>query len=502
MSKEVNEERAPQTVTDVKEMLTKHSNGEIQRTIQNCITILQNDHVLADAPDNRYSTWRKLWVALAESEKQLGLNITDAQIEELKAHIYDIDYEKEAEYESKLRHDVMAHIYAYGDVCPDARAIIHLGATSCYVTDNADILLMREGLCEIRTLLVNAIAAVSDFAEKYKGLPILAYTHFQAAQPTTLGKRATLWLNDLVEDLKRLDFELGNLKFFGCKGTTGTGASFLQLFDDEEKVFALEKLIAEKFGFTEVVPVSGQTYSRKIDAYVLDVLSDIAQSAAKFSSDIRLMCHMKEVDEPFETKQIGSSAMAYKKNPMRSERVASLARYVMIDALNPAITEAQQWLERTLDDSANKRISVPEAFLATSGILNLYINVISGLRVYDKVIKKNLDRELPFMATENILMYLVEEKGFDRQVAHEKIRVHSIAAGEHVKVEGGDNDLLSRLIGDRELGLSAEEIEKICDAHGFCGLAEKQTEIFLAKVRKDVLEKNSDLLGVEAQVKV
>lgn len=454
------------------------------------------------SPDNRYSTWRKLWVALAESEKQLGLNITDAQIEELKAHIYDIDYEKEAEYESKLRHDVMAHIYAYGDVCPDARAIIHLGATSCYVTDNADILLMREGLCEIRTLLVNAIAAVSDFAEKYKGLPILAYTHFQAAQPTTLGKRATLWLNDLVEDLKRLDFELGNLKFFGCKGTTGTGASFLQLFDDEEKVFALEKLIAEKFGFTEVVPVSGQTYSRKIDAYVLDVLSDIAQSAAKFSSDIRLMCHMKEVDEPFETKQIGSSAMAYKKNPMRSERVASLARYVMIDALNPAITEAQQWLERTLDDSANKRISVPEAFLATSGILNLYINVISGLRVYDKVIKKNLDRELPFMATENILMYLVEEKGFDRQVAHEKIRVHSIAAGEHVKVEGGDNDLLSRLIGDKELGLTAEEIEKICDAHGFCGLAEKQTEIFLAKVRKDVLEKNSDLLGVEAQVKV
>lgn len=454
------------------------------------------------SPDNRYSTWRKLWVALAESEKQLGLNITDAQIEELKAHIYDIDYEKEAEYESKLRHDVMAHIYAYGDVCPDARAIIHLGATSCYVTDNADILLMREGLCEIRTLLVNAIAAVSDFAEKYKGLPILAYTHFQAAQPTTLGKRATLWLNDLVEDLKRLDFELGNLKFFGCKGTTGTGASFLQLFDDEEKVFALEKLIAEKFGFTEVVPVSGQTYSRKIDAYVLDVLSDIAQSAAKFSSDIRLMCHMKEVDEPFETKQIGSSAMAYKKNPMRSERVASLARYVMIDALNPAITEAQQWLERTLDDSANKRISVPEAFLATSGILNLYINVISGLRVYDKVIKKNLDRELPFMATENILMYLVEEKGFDRQVAHEKIRVHSIAAGEHVKVEGGDNDLLTRLIGDRELGLTAEEIEKICDAHGFCGLAEKQTEIFLAKVRKDVLEKNSDLLGVEAQVKV
>lgn len=454
------------------------------------------------SPDNRYSTWRKLWVALAESEKQLGLNITDAQIEELKAHIYDIDYEKEAEYESKLRHDVMAHIYAYGDVCPDARAIIHLGATSCYVTDNADILLMREGLCEIRTLLVNAIAAVSDFAEKYKGLPILAYTHFQAAQPTTLGKRATLWLNDLVEDLKRLDFELGNLKFFGCKGTTGTGASFLQLFDDEEKVFALEKLIAEKFGFTEVVPVSGQTYSRKIDAYVLDVLSDIAQSAAKFSSDIRLMCHMKEVDEPFETKQIGSSAMAYKKNPMRSERVASLARYVMIDALNPAITEAQQWLERTLDDSANKRISVPEAFLATSGILNLYINVISGLRVYDKVIKKNLDRELPFMATENILMYLVEVKGFDRQVAHEKIRVHSIAAGEHVKVEGGDNDLLSRLIGDKELGLTAEEIEKICDAHGFCGLAEKQTEIFLAKVRKDVLEKNSDLLGVEAQVKV
>ena len=452
--------------------------------------------------DNRYSTWRKLWIALAESEKELGLSISDEQISEMKKHIYDIDYEKENEYEKKLRHDVMAHIYAFGDLCPKARPIIHLGATSCFVTDNADVLLIREGLLEIKALLVNAIDAACCFADKYKDLPILAYTHFQAAQPTTLGKRATLWINDLVEDLKRFDFELDNLAFFGCKGTTGTGASFLQLFDDEDKVFKLERLIAEKFGFKKVVPVSGQTYSRKIDAYVLDVLSDIAQSAAKFSSDIRLMCHMKEVDEPFETKQIGSSAMAYKKNPMRSERVASLARYVMIDALNPAITEAQQWLERTLDDSANKRISVPEAFLATSGILNLYINVISGLRVYDKVIKKNLDRELPFMATENILMYLVEEKGFDRQVAHEKIRVHSIAAGEHVKVEGGDNDLLSRLIGDRELGLTAEEIEKICDAHGFCGLAEKQTEIFLAKVRKDVLEKNSDLLGVEAQVKV
>lgn len=452
--------------------------------------------------DNRYSTWRKLWIALAESEKELGLSISDEQISEMKKHIYDIDYEKENEYEKKLRHDVMAHIYAFGDLCPKARPIIHLGATSCFVTDNADILLIREGLLEIKALLVNAIDAACCFADKYKDLPILAYTHFQAAQPTTLGKRATLWVNDLVEDLKRLDFELDNLAFFGCKGTTGTGASFLQLFNDEEKVFNLEKLIAAKFGFTEVIPVSGQTYSRKIDSFVLNTLSCIAQSAAKFSSDVRLMCHMKEVDEPFETNQIGSSAMAYKKNPMRSERIASLARYVMIDALNPAITEAQQWLERTLDDSANKRISVPEAFLATSGILNLYINVISGLRVYEKVIKKNLDRELPFMATENILMYLVEEKGFDRQVAHEIIRVHSVAAGEHVKVEGGDNDLLDRLSGDERLGLTKEEIAKICDAHGFSGLAEKQTEKFLAFVKKEVLDKNAELLGFEAQVTV
>lgn len=454
------------------------------------------------SPDNRYSTWRKLWVALAESERELGLNITTGQIDELKAHIYDINYDAESKYERELRHDVMAHVYAYGDLCPNARPIIHLGATSCYVTDNADILLLREGLTEIKTLLVNAIAAVADFAEKYKGLPVLAYTHFQAAQPTTLGKRATLWLNDLVEDLRRLDFELDNLKFFGCKGTTGTGASFLQLFNDENKVFDLEKLIAAKFGFTKIVPVSGQTYSRKIDSFALNVLSDIAQSAAKFSSDVRLMCHMKEVDEPFENKQIGSSAMAYKKNPMRSERIASLARYVIIDALNPAVTEAQQWLERTLDDSANKRISIPEAFLATSGILNLYINVISGLRVYDKVIKKNLDRELPFMATENVLMYLVEEKGFDRQEAHEKIRVHSIAAGERVKVEGGDNDLIDRLVADKDLKLTREEIEKVCDAHGFCGLAERQTEIFLAGVKAEVLDKNAGLLGVQAQVNV
>ncbi len=453
--------------------------------------------------DNRYSTWRKLWVALAESEKESGLDfITDEQIAEMKAHLYDIDYEKENEYERSLRHDVMAHIYAYGDVCPGARGIIHLGATSCYVTDNADILLMREGLNEIRALLINAIKAVSDFAGKYKALPILAYTHFQAAQPTTLGKRATLWLNDLVEDLKRVDYELANLKFFGCKGTTGTGASFLQLFKDEEKVFNLEKLIAAKFGFNDIVPVSGQTYSRKIDSYVLNVLSAIAQSAAKFSSDIRLMCHMKEVDEPFESKQIGSSAMAYKRNPMRSERIASLARYVMIDSLNPAITEAQQWLERTLDDSANKRISVPEAFLATSGILNLYINVISGLNVYEKVIAKNLNRELPFMATENILMYLVEDKGFDRQWAHEKIRMHSVAAGNNVKIEGGENDLISRLVGDKELSLTEDEVTKIFDARGFCGLAEKQTEEFLDYVNNEILVKNADVLGIKAEVNV
>lgn len=454
------------------------------------------------SPDNRYSTWRKLWVALAESEKELGLNITDEQIAEMKSHIYDIDYEKEAEYEKQLRHDVMAHIYTYGDSCPTARGIIHLGATSCYVTDNADTLLMKEGLEAVKALLVNAIKAVYDFANKYKSLPVLAYTHFQAAQPTTLGKRATLWLNDLAEDYKRVEWEIENLKFFGCKGTTGTGASFLQLFGDEEKVFELEKLIAKKFGFKKIVPVSGQTYSRKTDSFILNVLSGIAQSAAKFSSDIRLMCHMKEVDEPFETKQIGSSAMAYKKNPMRSERIASLARYVMVDALNPAITEAQQWLERTLDDSANKRISVPEAFLATSGILNLYVNVISGLNVYPKVIKKNLDAELPFMATENILMYLVEEKGFDRQWTHEKIRVHSIEAGYNVKVNGGDNDLIDRLLKDDELKLTREEIDKIFDAKGFCGLAEKQTEKFLSEVKNEIIDKNAGLLGLKAEVNV
>lgn len=454
------------------------------------------------SPDNRYSTWRKLWVALAESEKELGLNITDEQIAEMKSHIYDIDYEKEAEYERQLRHDVMAHIYTYGDSCLTARGIIHLGATSCYVTDNADTLLMKEGLEAVKALLVNAIKAVYDFADKYKSLPVLAYTHFQAAQPTTLGKRATLWLNDLAEDYKRVEWEIENLKFFGCKGTTGTGASFLQLFGDEEKVFELEKLIAKKFGFKKIVPVSGQTYSRKTDSFILNVLSGIAQSAAKFSSDIRLMCHMKEVDEPFETKQIGSSAMAYKKNPMRSERIASLARYVMVDALNPAITEAQQWLERTLDDSANKRISVPEAFLATSGILNLYVNVISGLNVYPKVIKKNLDAELPFMATENILMYLVEEKGFDRQWTHEKIRVHSIEAGYNVKVNGGDNDLIDRLLKDDELKLTREEIDKIFDAKGFCGLAEKQTEKFLSEVKNEIIDKNAGLLGLKAEVNV
>ena len=454
------------------------------------------------SPDNRYSTWRKLWVALAESEKELGLNITDEQIAEMKSHIYDIDYEKEAEYERQLRHDVMAHIYTYGDSCPTARGIIHLGATSCYVTDNADTLLMKEGLEAVKALLVNAIKAVYDFADKYKSLPVLAYTHFQAAQPTTLGKRATLWLNDLAEDYKRVEWEIKNLKFFGCKGTTGTGASFLQLFGDEEKVFELEKLIAKKFGFKKIVSVSGQTYSRKTDSFILNVLSGIAQSAAKFSSDIRLMCHMKEVDEPFETKQIGSSAMAYKKNPMRSERIASLARYVMVDALNPAITEAQQWLERTLDDSANKRISVPEAFLATSGILNLYVNVISGLNVYPKVIKKNLDAELPFMATENILMYLVEEKGFDRQWTHEKIRVHSIEAGYNVKVNGGDNDLIDRLLKDDELKLTREEIDKIFDAKGFCGLAEKQTEKFLSEVKNEIIDKNAGLLGLKAEVNV
>ena len=453
--------------------------------------------------DVKFSTWRRLWVALAESEQELGLAITDAQIAQMKAHIDDIDYASAKAHESEVRHDVMAHVLTYGEACPDARPIIHLGATSCYVGDNTDIIRMRDGLLIVRRLLVSTLAVLADFAEKYKDLPTLAYTHFQAAQPTTVGKRACLWANDLLMVLNELEFQLGNLKLLGCKGTTGTCASFLELFDgDEEKCLTLEKKIAAKMGFDQCVPVSGQTYSRKTDFAVLQVLCGIAQSAAKFSNDIRLLSHEKEVDEPFEDKQIGSSAMAYKRNPMRSERMASLARYVLCDLNNAAVTASAQWFERTLDDSANRRLSVPEAFLATDGILGLYINIISGLRVYPAVIKKHLDEELPFMATENILMYCVREKGGDRQTLHEAIRQHSVKAAEQVKLYGRPNDLMARILGDPAFGLTAEELEKLMDPAGFTGLAGRQTERFLAENVRPVLDQHRDELGAKIGINV
>lgn len=453
--------------------------------------------------DRKFTTWRKLWIALAESEKELGLPITDEQIEEMKSQINNIDYEKAKKYESELRHDVMAHVHTFGDICPKAAGIIHLGATSCYVGDNTDVILMRSALLQIKNLLLNAVEALSEFAMQNKGLPTLAYTHFQAAQPTTIGKRACLWMNDLLFDIEQLDFQLENLKLLGCKGTTGTGASFLELFDgDEEKVEQLEKKIAEKIGFSKCQSVSGQTYTRKADFAVLQVLSGIAQSASKFSSDIRLMSHLKEVDEPFEEKQIGSSAMAYKRNPMRSERIASLSRYVMCDLQNTAITASQQWFERTLDDSANKRISVPEAFLATDAILNLYINVIRGLKVYPAVIKKHLDAELPFMATENILMYCVKNKNGDRQELHEAIRQHSVKAAEQVKLYGKDNDLLERIKADSTFDLTESELEELLDPDKFTGMAEYQCEKFVNETVKPLLEKNKERTNVVAQVNV
>ncbi len=452
--------------------------------------------------DRKFQTWRRLWVALAESERELGLPITQEQVDELRAHITDIDYARAAKYESEVRHDVMAHVKTYGDCCPKARGIIHLGATSCYVGDNTDILLMRDALLRVRRLLVNAIAAAADFAERHKDVPTLAYTHFQAAQPTTLGKRATLWLQDLLSDLDQLDHQLNSLKLLGCKGTTGTAASFLELFDgDREKVRALDRKIAEKMGMDGCYPVSGQTYSRKVDYNVLSVLCGIAQSASKFSSDIRLMAHLKEFDEPFEAGQIGSSAMAYKRNPMRSERIASLSRYVMVDVLNPAITASAQWFERTLDDSANKRISVPEAFLATDAILTLYINVISGGTVYPNMMRRHLNEELPFMATENILMYCVK-KGGDRQELHEAIRRHSVATTKQIKLNGADNDLLERIVADPVFHLTHEELNEILDLGGFTGCAKEQTEDFLADYVRPVLDANRDLLGVDATVSV
>ena len=456
-------------------------------------------HIFSD--DTKFSTWRKLWVALAESQRELGLDISTEQIDEMKAHISDINYETAARIEAETRHDVMAHIRAYGEQCPLAAPIIHLGATSCYVGDNTDIILQRYALTHIKKLLINAVAKLYDFADRYKMLPCLAYTHFQAAQPTTLGKRAALWLQDLLMDLDQLEFTLDKLKLLGCKGTTGTGASFLALFDgDHERVKLLEQKIAAKMGFDKTYPVSGQTYSRKSDYYTLSVLSGIAQSAYKFSNDIRLLSHMKEVDEPFETGQVGSSAMAYKRNPMRSERIASLARYVTVDALNPALTASAQWLERTLDDSANRRIAIPEAFLAADAILSLMINIAGGLIVYPKMVEKHLNEELPFMATENILMYCVK-KGGDRQALHERIRLHSVAAAQKIKLDGEENDLIERILNDTAFGLTESEAAGILRAEQFTGRAKEQTEEFLQEV-KAVLDTNKDFIGVDVRITV
>ena len=455
-------------------------------------------HIFSD--DMKFSTWRRLWIALAESEKELGLNITDEQINEMKQHITDIDYETAAKREKEVRHDVMAHIYTFGLACPKARPIIHLGATSCYVGDNTDIIQQKAALELIRQKLLTAISALADFAEKHKGLNCLAYTHFQAAQPTTLGKRSTLWLQDLMMDLEHINFVLGNLKLLGCRGTTGTGASFLELFDgDHEKVKKLEKLIAKKMGFDCAYAVSGQTYTRKVDYFTLSALSGIAQSAHKFSNDIRLMSHLKEVDEPFEAGQVGSSAMAYKRNPMRSERIASLARYVIADTMNPAMTASEQWFERTLDDSANRRISIPEAFLAVDGILTLVINIVKGMTVYPGMINRHLMDELPFIATENILMYSVK-KGGDRQTLHEAIRRHSVAAAKAIKESGADNDLIDRIAADPVFNITKDEILKIIDEGGFTGRAKEQTEEYVAAVREAL--KSYEIGEVDAVVNV
>lgn len=455
------------------------------------------------SPDKKFRTWRKLWIALAESEKELGLPITQEQIDELKAHADDINYEVAQEREKIVRHDVMSHVYAYGVQCPNAKGIIHLGATSCYVGDNTDIIIMTEGLKLIRNKLITVIRNLSKFADEYKALPTIAFTHFQPAQPTTVGKRATLWLQELLMDLEDVEYQLSKAKLLGSKGTTGTQASFLELFDgDHEKCKMLDRKIAEKMGYKACFPVSGQTYSRKLDSQFLNVLAGIAQSAAKFSNDIRLLQHLKEVEEPFEKNQIGSSAMAYKRNPMRSERIGSLSRYVMVDVLNGYFTTATQWFERTLDDSANKRLSVPEAFLAVDGILSLYANVADGLVVYPKVIEQRLRKELPFMATENIMMDAVKKRGADRQQLHEKIREHSMAASRVVKVEGGENDLLERIAADEAFGVTIEELEKILKPENYTGRAKEQTEDFLNECIKPVLEKYADVESDKPEINV
>ena len=454
------------------------------------------------SPDMKFRTWRKLWIALAETERELGLNITQEQIDEMKAHADDINYDVAKERERQVRHDVMSHVYAFGVQCPKAKGIIHLGATSCYVGDNTDIIVMTEALKLVRKKLVNVVAELSKFAAQYKDQPTLAFTHFQPAQPTTVGKRATLWTQEFLMDLEDLEYVLSTMKLLGSKGTTGTQASFLELFDgDQETIDKIDPMIAEKMGFRSCYPVSGQTYSRKVDTRVLNILAGIAASAHKMSNDIRLLQHLKEVEEPFEKSQIGSSAMAYKRNPMRSERIASLSRYVMIDALNPAITSATQWFERTLDDSANKRLSVPEGFLAIDGILDLCLNVVDGLVVYPKVIEKRLMSELPFMATENIMMDAVKAGG-DRQELHERIRELSMEAGKNVKVEGKDNNLLELIAADPAFNLTLEDLQKSMDPSRYTGRAKEQTEAFIANVVQPVLDAHKDLLGVKVEINV
>ncbi|HJB27856.1 MAG TPA: adenylosuccinate lyase [Candidatus Blautia faecavium] len=454
------------------------------------------------SPDMKFRTWRRLWIALAETEKELGLPITQEQIDELKAHADDINYDVAKERERQVRHDVMSHVYAYGVQCPKAKGIIHLGATSCYVGDNTDIIVMTEALKLVQKKLVNVIAELAKFADAYKAQPTLAFTHFQPAQPTTVGKRATLWAQEFLMDLEDLEYVLSTMKLLGSKGTTGTQASFLELFDgDQETIDKIDPMIAKKMGFKECYPVSGQTYSRKVDTRVLNVLAGIAASAHKMSNDIRLLQHLKEVEEPFEKSQIGSSAMAYKRNPMRSERIASLSRFVMVDALNPAITSATQWFERTLDDSANKRLSIPEGFLAVDGILDLCLNVVDGLVVYPKVIEKHLMAELPFMATENIMMDAVKAGG-DRQDLHERIRELSMEAGRNVKVEGRENNLLELIADDPAFNLSLDELKKAMEPSRYTGRAKEQTEAFIQKVVQPVLEKHKELLGVKAEINV
>ena len=457
------------------------------------------------SPDSRFQTWRRLWVALARAQHQLGLPITARQVQELEAHVTDIDYEVAAAREREVRHDVMAHVYAYGKAAPSAAGILHLGATSCYVGDNTDVILMREGLQIVRRKLLNVMALLAKFADKYKGLPCLAYTHLQPAQLTTVGKRATLWMYELLQDLAELEYRLSHLRLLGCKGTTGTQASFLELFEgDQEKVWQLDRRIAREMGFApdQVQPVSGQTYTRKVDAAVLSTLAGIAQSAHKFATDLRLLCHMKEVEEPFEAHQVGSSAMPYKRNPMRSERICALARYVIADGLNPAMTACLQWFERTLDDSANKRIAVSEAFLATDAILNLYENVAANLVVHPKVIEKHVLEELPFMATENILMDAVK-RGGDRQALHERIRTHALAAGQRVKGEGKDNDLLERIAADPAFGLSRQEVFRHLDPAAYIGCCPQQVERFLDQQVRPVLDRYPDALqGTGAEITV